>query len=389
MGVIPDRRLWLNEVKVVPYVFYSDFRSVSGCVAIRKLANDPNNGTPENAGISAQFAGAINEMKSIIYETADPENLYQSISGVEKNPWVLAYVGVVAKTTPRKPFAPFGSPVSLTARAFAQPFGGRVGPWMFNQWPRDSLTSEGRYDDRIDPLLSPIPGVPIGPAAANDFVVPNYSRWPGDRLGLRSNRGLSVFYVAPTTKFSWRHYFTDTSLIGPNGFDPLAFDFSGGNSAEFIRRMETAAVAPDVFDITYYSIDPSFFNNYSQNFVGSQPARYNFDFGPQPRSPNSVITQIGVASGFFGPRAPWVVEDYAATLTGWVPNNTNDYSALDPASFGRCETSGNIPGSCAVGGRTGYSVKIVSLDYLLSSLPLGNDGDEGKIKNPPPDAFIN
>ncbi|MCB0394043.1 MAG: Tad domain-containing protein [Bdellovibrionales bacterium] len=396
MGMMSDRRQWINEVNVVPYIFYTDFAggsTSSGCDATRRLLNDPNNGVPQNIAIDPRFEQAIQAFRTVIYETPNEDFLYQTIVGVEKNPWVMAYVGVTAETTPRKPFAPFGSPVTLRAEAFAKPFGGRIGPWMYTKWDKDSFESSGGYDDRVDQLLPPVLGIDAGQnPLAYDHIVPNYSRWPGDRLGLRSANAVSNYRgftasIVARRGFSYQFYNAATAGVGPNGYDPLAFDYSGANQAEPLRRMETAAIAPDVFDITYYSIDPNFYTNYSANYVGSQPFPYTFDLGPNFRGPNSIMAQVVASQNILGSTAPWKVLNWSNTLTGWVPNNINDYGSLDLDSFGQCIETGNIPGSCAIGGRTGYSVKIVSAEYLRSPLPLGNNGDTAPIKNPPPPNF--
>jgi hypothetical protein len=67
---------------------------------------------------------------------------------------------------------------------------------------------------------------------------------------------------------------------------------------------------------------------------------------------------------------------------------------LDETRFGKClkapVKNGNdsVPtsGDCVVGGRTGYSVKMVSSEYLNSGdLDLGGENTgPGKIINPPP-----
>ena len=72
----------------------------------------------------------------------DPFEQLQNYSvGVEKNPWMMAYVGVKATTESRQVFAPFGGAVQLTARGFAKPFGGRMGPWYAQNWTRGDSQS--------------------------------------------------------------------------------------------------------------------------------------------------------------------------------------------------------------------------------------------------------
>ncbi|OYZ11873.1 MAG: hypothetical protein B7Y39_19310 [Bdellovibrio sp. 28-41-41] len=46
----------------------------------------------------------------------------------------------------------------------------------------------------------------------------------------------------------------------------------------------------------------------------------------------------------------------------------------------------SLPGECVTGGRTGYSVKIISKDYLFSPIKAGGDfTNESVILNPPSD----
>ncbi|MNT71845.1 hypothetical protein D3C72_2103800 [compost metagenome] len=83
-------------------------------------------------------------------------------------------------------------------------------------------------------------------------------------------------------------------------------------------------------------------------------------------------------------------------LTGWADMSLSDYS-LNQTKLGHCqfpkvgEAPLDVPtsGNCAVGGTSGYSVKTVSHDYLISKdLVLGGDSaGSGPLLNPPPDDF--
>lgn len=112
--------------------------------------------------------------------------------GYEKDPWCMAYVGVKAKTKPKIPFAP--ADFELSARSFAKPFGGKIGPWYFKSWPATSTQSVGsndpnQADTKTDPFLpqrledaSKVDDINKMPMAAN------YSRFVGDKFGLTSIR---------------------------------------------------------------------------------------------------------------------------------------------------------------------------------------------------------
>ena len=58
----------------------------------------------------------------------NPDNSYPVI-GYEKNPWYMVYTGVSVTTSPEEPFSPLnGYRPALKAKAFAKPFGGKIGP---------------------------------------------------------------------------------------------------------------------------------------------------------------------------------------------------------------------------------------------------------------------
>lgn len=74
---------------------------------------------------------------------------------------------------------------------------------------------------------------------------------------------------------------------------------------------------------------------------------------------------------------PWIIKDPAHLLTGFVPtahpDRYNDFNAAGPEIFMRCykptrkdQQTDHIPYGCAEGGRSGYSVKLVSCDIINS-----------------------
>ena len=90
----------------------------------------------------------------------------------------------------------------------------------------------------------------------------------------------------------------------------------------------------------------------------------------------------------------YYINSFAKLLTSWVTVRIDDYS-MDAAeeSFSRCSAEDMeetpIPGGCQKGGRSGYSVKLVSESMLRSNnLKMGgpNTGG-GPILNPPPEDF--
>lgn len=345
----------------------------------------------------------------------DPTHPMHSSLGFEKNPWCMAYVGVKATTKVSKPFAPMGAPIELTARAFAQPFGGRIGPWYRERWSRGAPNStEG---DRTDPLTSPR----LNPGGSLDDTnktarLPNYSRYPGDRLGLKSelSMGAQSFLIRPYSskpkdqRLQFRYYsnFNDIPAHG----DPLAND-NGGIDIP-VRKAELGAVAPDLFDATYYSVDP----NYPNAYINSGPDRFSNvpqvngkqvkqgpDIGGRLDNDNlkafDVEKQIvNAMNGALDPQVVgklfYVIKQWEHLLTGWVQASAQDFKTFPGERFGRCQTAAAdnvpVPGKCWMGGgRTGYSVRLISRSHLQgANWHIGGDGEpEGGILNPPAPDF--
>ncbi len=386
------------------------------------------------------------EMRSMVNGEPGPDDENHSSLGFEKNPWCMAYMGVKTSTAPRKPFAPFGKPVLLQARSFTQPFGGRIGPWYSKKWTRGGDTSDNvtpptpianvppgqpapmnpapSQNDRTDPLTSPRITPGAGGFAYSSYTIPNFSRFPGDQLGLRSMRTQSLarrFFVstAVTTpaspaifadnrvRLNWFYGF-DIDLFRQTG-DVLAFDVpagaAGGSPPQLLqfRQHETAAVAPDLFDITYYSIDPEANVNYT-DVARNNPARYGIPGAPvgdlgsrqtitdmrkynvqeQIKSANTV----GVDQSIM-PQVSWLLRQWEHVLTGWAPNRAANF-AFPTARFGICTGSAKdgamIPGKCAAGGRVGYSVRSISREHLQGEWRVGGDSvAPGTLLNAPGD----
>jgi hypothetical protein len=361
----------------------------------------------------------------------------------------MAYVGVSAMTKPKIPFSPFGA-VTLKARAFYKPFGGRMGPWYYKSWNRGSPMSEGSLTDRTDENLPPrvtdtaqLASMAGDPANAA-LRVTNYSRFVGDKLGLKSYKvighyGKSIFELDP----QWRNnsipdtpgniYANDSA---PNfaHWDDLPFKFAQqGEKGDLLawdhvfdapsamRVLETAAILPDSFDIAYYSIDPDYYHSYylrirdgymkgpgkgiNRVFRPDLGHRKNTKKGPYDFEKYSVKdqyktiddpTDVVRTKELIKNQFTSITQDWMHALTAWAPKNLMDYS-LDTTKFGRCQTLPNgaedndpkpaTAGNCVYGGTTGYSVKMVSSDYLRSSeLKLGGDNaGAGPLLNPPPD----
>ena len=365
--------------------------------------------------ITQQKAGAV-------FPGEPPDLNLNTIIGYEKNPWYMVYSGVHVRASPRQPFTPFvgdDNVLTMSARAFAKPFGGKIGPWMYESWPRNSNVSDegSRQIDTTLPHIRDESGdFTLSPPFSVGESSPNYARYPGDTLGLKSFAALRIYRDSLlSTKLSHLDFIERDDFIPPEGaevkYDPLAWRIDASNHFILARAVEVMAVSPDLFDITYYSIDPRFYRNHDE--ISTRDLlfrRTTLDIGGSPDLPKydpnifgvldqwvwannlgqdgDIILPDDIGSSYTPvgslPSAPWFVKDWKHLLTGWVP---------DPESqFGKCDNEGDLtlkaaeslPGSCAIGGRMGYSVKLISKRYLTSDLLLGNDGASGKIIRPPP-----
>ncbi len=396
-----DRKLWLPEIPVLPVIYYSDMimDRLTCRATLKPLQTEAGGGLPTQGDVST--ADPTDFLKNAISESIDPNALEQSVWGYEKNPWYMAYVGLKVRTKPKQPFSPFGKPVEMVARAFAQPFGGRIGPWLKRQWRPDEAESSGDPVDNLAPER-------INSTFVNDLkrIIPNYARYPGDKLGLLSNVSLTQLRSAitrtPSLKVALQDYgYVPSNLSDPVNGDVMAWTRAGSGGNPWIRSYEIAGIAPDYFDVMYYSIEPDYYNNYiatavSRFFGPGFPLRKDLGGRPGP-DPYGVLSQVTSAQ-LVDPSHRYFYQVTKAPdqlLTGWAPQGSVDYTF--PSGFASCEqpVGANllrnqvaVPGSCVVGGRTGYSVKVVSRSYLNSSdLPLGGDGVVGPLINPPPSDF--
>jgi hypothetical protein len=331
---------------------------------------------------------------------------YQFTLGVEKNPWYMAYVGIRATSAPRQIFFPFGPNLEIRARAYAKPFGGRMGPWHGSAWPKGSLESTGPQTDPFVPERTKAGGLLDSPDSPNRL--PNYSRFPGDNFGLTSKLAQNSMKAERQTedgiaglaiKFA---YYQDLKVEFADGQpnDKLAWDYQN-NRFPSIRNYELSAIAPDLFDVTYYSIEPHYGVNYYPYLVqhatalgiGSLVLRSDLGHHDNDNKAYSVQDQMDqvIKAGIRRPESFYYVRDKANVLTGWSSGPEYGNYAFPDEAFGRClhpddEVSIKVPGSCiSGGGRTGYSVKLISREYLNSALhPMGGPAEPpGNIENPP------
>lgn len=430
-----DPPKWLSEVRVVPAFFTIDNEAGTGEGGVEsrdgKAIRLGRDSLPKSQD---KLKEEIDVLKDYVDPQAPP---YNASLGFEKNPWCMAYVGVSATTAPKIPFSPLGE-VKMTAIAFAKPFGGRMGPWYNKIW--DPSSPKSNRGDKTDELAPTRVDDPSNIPEPRDFTrVPNYSRFPGDQLGLMSRNSVGRFHrllfdmggsqyengqlakaTPPPPPPNAQDTSPDFNYWGhvhkpyPQnlGLDTLSWD-STNNFPPRQRDLEVLAIAPDLFDMTYYSIEPDFYRNYYQTLKkdylsknpGLQTQIFRPDHGARINSTPEYETfnvkkQIETVARY-GPALEiepipggvpqgltYYLKEATHLLTGWVGTDSQDFS-LDPEKFGKCKTAPNagvpVPGLCIDGGRTGYSVKIVSYDYLHGQdLQLGGEGSsQGPILNPP------
>ncbi|MGZ3721966.1 MAG: TadE/TadG family type IV pilus assembly protein, partial [Bdellovibrionales bacterium] len=267
-----DPKQWLVEIQTVPTILYTDVDSSAGCNASTHAIKDLPERPEAVALLRAPFPGGLQANELIPWMTTNAgflkDNDYAYSQGVEKNPWYMAYMGVKVSTTPRQIFFPAGGGVAMKARAFAKPFGGRIGPWYKASWPQGAKQSDG---DLVDALLPPrIENGGLMNSEDDPRRLPNYSRYPGDQLGMQSKLAINALVGLGSIQIEFDFYKNIWAYTSPSSVtDPLAWN--GPASAEpDIRNYEIAALAPDLFDITYYSVEPNFSKNYYEKIAASK-----------------------------------------------------------------------------------------------------------------------
>lgn len=350
-------------------------------------------------------------------EVGQPGKL-QLMLGYEKNPWCQSYVEVSATTTARVAFLPFGRSMNLRAKAVAKPFGGRIGPWYYATWPSGSRQSQGSEDSRI---LRAEPNRVLnagGGVGGPNVRQPNYTRFPGDELGVQEDAHLAALHQDihlsfdrmraegnPQPKLQYRDYrFLDAEFYESG--DALSYRHPlPVNQSHKVRILEMLAIRPDLFDISYYTILPQFTAYYReklQGFLtvgGGGDLRVRPDMGGRldrfPFPDFSVVDQYQSvdAQPALGQNTKGLgvyTTKWDQTLTGWISAFSHDYGMTQVQSrglLGACRTpagTSDNPLGCFQGARSGYSVKFVNPDMLKrSDLEFGGTGQTGPILNPP------
>ncbi len=414
---------WLSDIRIFP-IFWAFISTDCTKDAINYAPFPVNFGLPIPPTIATDpnVGSVISQINDYVGEPATGASsqalLYGASLGVEKNPWYVPYVGVHAETKPQIPFSPFGS-VTLKATAYAKVFGGTVGPWYGKKWNFGSQQSDSATpnDTKVMPPRST--GALLTPLQVVDpQFVPDDVRYVGDTIGTQSNLNMytyaQVMKQFPTHSLSllyWAHLVNpidDLEQIGTNG-DLLAWHNPGITNltmADKMRNLENAVIAPDQWDLSYYSVEPDYYRNYYLR-LKKREAEFKFpvrgDLGQ--RANDSILNNYSIKEQ--------IKNAQTFSLSGGLDiKNALNYYAQSPAelltsfkgmapdnpvmdtinNFGKCTKSvldGEIPekstaGNCISGGRVGYSVKLVDGDFLSSSdLPMGGPMTSGPLKNPP------
>ena len=451
---------WLVPIYINVSVPYSHFITENGCTETltSHAANSNFVGSLTSPSVSRlkNTLDPTNNMNFFGgYSNTPPSDRKEILSiGVEKKPWVMVYNKIEARIFSRPLFlgsyiAPEG--LEITALSHAKPFGGRIGPWYKTIWPQGSNESNsGDKTDELVPRRISVSQYGVGSIDASDpTLYPNYSRFPTDEHGLTTNE--AMLHAGPTVGWKWRDvlsgfepptsiqdYFLSTHSYHPTDNyvynDPLAQDFSKPEPQRwdsFNRRLEIAAIMPDAFDFTYYSISPNYYSYFiSENGreklprwlqVDHSDVEIRGDLGAHPGQPHfSIIDQMfsynspsrdGTIPASGPNDAPFIHDDFSvernrkfvpyfftdealALLTGWnkgfepmsynepTDSSMNDYFATCLRPIDPSHAKPKIPSGCLKGGRFGYSVKLISGSYIIDDHPIGGDGAAGPIENP-------
>lgn len=295
---------------------------------------DANSGIdPE---LQSQIKAGLTELKSII-----TQNNYHHTIGIEKNPWCPAYYGVKASSEPIIPFLPIGK-VKLNAISFAKPFGGSMGPRYYPNWPAGSdrsIQSAKKVDAVLPNLKIDTSGDPSSIKHTMNYTI-NYSNYVGDQLGLADPAIMAIYHdmllgrevgnpssnqqpislnknVEPRRRpqFNrpqlWPAFSEWANVSTADGteptYNPLAYDTTN-NKNSFMRDIELSVVAPNAFDITYYAIEPDFYNVYLKRLT------------PE------VMQKLAALSGTTAPPLPYDF-GHAKNISG-IGNGTTDAEAF-------------------------------------------------------------
>jgi len=299
------------------------------------------------------------------------------IAGITKNPTVATYFAVKATSRPRMLFMPAkwleSAFPQLTAIAAAKPFGSRLGPPAI-----------------ADQLL------PVGNRPGNNNRMINFSFRPNDDKGMLNTKLLSYLDALHPYNGAGR----------PDGNQQSGWpDASKGAN---LRQPLQAIRAPTIFDSAFYTVYPDpdntndnveeFAMNLYPDYLEAAGPNNNLISTPEPSTPAYLPLALGSRN-----RGPgWIQINSAnsargSDYPGYGEEDLSSHSTQIATSLPQMQGRENEFGFATreqvhsgwaprgSNGRIGYSVKLVSLDYLTRVLevnPFGS-GAGGRIANPP------
>ena len=365
----PDNWLSSESFYVYPPIYVNTHcrgnSSECSCEGTGAFATNPPQPLPPGAIPYRSIAKKLLDFSNTrtLCQDQGNDNFCDSSAGLSKVDDFIVYFGARAELQyENQIFLPFfrNQKLTLKAQAFAKPFGGRIGP---------------KYENDKNLPLSPSsnPGEVSVQQASDES--PNYAKYPGDTLGLTSHyvqrRWANNIYNANKSHKNVANYVHDE--VSPLSLGPES------------KKWELAAIAPDLFDITYFTILPSYMETYYKHLG---PDGWNFkptrDFGGGIKQ--QIRTLFTLSSEFDSVKNSfYVVKNYAHLLTGWNPpkvkykaNDDRYPASIIDTSFAHCEpgawdsdldagsdpTDARIGIGCVTGGRTGYSVKMIHKKHL-------------------------
>ena len=366
---------WLADKPFYDLGLYAKLKgdNLTGCSKQLSLIHHP----PASASGTATLLAEIGRFDNW---PCNDSNACNPSAGLYKQKNFLVFYSVRAEISYKDQiFLPGSRNITLKAKAYAKPFGGIIGP---------PLGTDKRLPDDILPSTT-------SPILFDAQDAPNYSRYPGDPFGLRSrsvhHHWISKRLIKTTDKMQKNvTFYLKKAFHSPPDNDPLVKGEYAPGMGIPARGWEVEAISPDLFDVTYFTILPHYTHSHFpkvQNLLGSQ-GYLRGDLGMTRTGLNdfegkTILSQVNASS----PSGPFYVlknqggsNKPSLLLTGWnsPKHKYKDSNTYEPnhglSNFGRCfhwaslsdpdNPLGKIANGCIYGGRAGYSVKLISDDFL-------------------------
>ncbi len=265
----PSRMLMPSNLNVQKHYLdlklqYLNFTTFFTMLAPNTTGRMNPDGTREVGAFQVAGVTAENTAECVSTKVAMPVPGYPI--GFVKNPAVMTYYAVKGQTQFIGRFSPFDSPIKLTAFAAAKPFGGRIGPMLFDMSQGDYLTARkqdqgaarkssaylsrirsdtvvDRFGNNLD-IASVLyaPGVPI--PARDPSLGDYFAKDDSERIGGKVDS--DIFFVIPNIPYDFpgtdpndmASYTADTAIQEINGANPLTVKAGLYNGAIFNKLRE-------------------------------------------------------------------------------------------------------------------------------------------------------